>query len=80
MIENVKFTLSKFGYIFKKYIFDYTCYNNKRFNPIIHAGYGFYHYCTYDKAAYTLKKMLFKIPIDKLHVIRGNNSNTYAKI
>jgi hypothetical protein len=65
--NDIKFNLSHYKSIFTKFIYDFHNVNNKEaILSMIFKGYTQFNYCTYDKTALVLKKILLKIPFEKL--------------
>ena len=75
--NNVKFYISHYFDIYKKYIINYK-YNNIN---CIYKGYDDFEYYTYDNLSLPLQNMLKKIPLDKLksYILYGTPS-IYFKI
>jgi hypothetical protein len=60
--KNIKYKLSHYFDLYKKYIVNY----NLKKLQCIYKDYNRYEYCTYDKISHPLQYMLKQIPIDKL--------------
>ena len=66
---KIKYNLSFYYQLYKKYIINYT-FNNR---DSIYKDFNKFEYCTFDKTATPLKHMLLKIPINILtkYIYRG---------
>jgi len=68
--QNIKYNLSYYYQLYKKYILNY----NLNHHECIYKDFKKFEYCTYDKTSKPLQSMLKKIPIDILQIYVNNGS------
>jgi hypothetical protein len=65
--NDIKFNISHYKSIFTKFIYDFNHNKITKTNlSMIFTGYAEYNYCTHYKTSLALKKLLRKIPFEKL--------------
>jgi hypothetical protein len=75
--NDIKFNLSHYKLIFRKFIYDFN--NGKTKLSMVFKGYTYYNYCTYEETCVVLKQMLRKVSFEKLekYILFGTPSKYF---